>query len=136
MPLTPEGTGADEAVAAIDRLVADRVPVLSLSFHSPSLEPGHTPYVRDAADLRTFWRWWDAVFDRLAQHGVSGRERGGRADGGPVGAGSRSSGLSALRRVGYRATARACSSTVEQAAHNGQVGGSNPSGPTIIRKVP
>lgn len=72
VPLTPEGTVPGEAVAAIDRLVADRVPVLSFSFHSPSLEPGHTPYVRDASDLRAFWRWWDAVFNRLAHHGVSG----------------------------------------------------------------
>lgn len=72
VPLTPEGTSAAEAVCAIDRLVADRVPVLSFSFHSPSLEPGHTPYVRDQADLVTFWRWWDAVFERMARHGVGG----------------------------------------------------------------
>lgn len=72
VPLTPEGTTAREAVAAIDRLVAARAPVLSFSFHSPSFEPGHTPYVRDTHDLKTFWRWWDAVFDRLARHGVEG----------------------------------------------------------------
>ena len=72
VPLTPEGTTAAEAVAAIDRLVAARVPVLSFSFHSPSLEPGHTPYVRDRSDLVRFWLWWDAVFDRLARHGVAG----------------------------------------------------------------
>ncbi len=72
IPLTPEGTRPDEIVAAIDRLVADRAPVLSFSFHSPSLEPGHTPYVRDRADLRAFWRWWDAALDRLAFHGVPG----------------------------------------------------------------
>lgn len=70
VPLTPEGTSAAEAVRAVDRLAEDGSPVLSFSFHSPTLEPGHTPYVRDAADLRSFWSWWDAVFDRLARHGI------------------------------------------------------------------
>ncbi len=72
IPLTPEGTRPHEAVAAIDRLVADGAPILSFSFHSPSLEPGHTPYVRDRADLLAFWRWWDAALGRLAFHGVAG----------------------------------------------------------------
>ena len=76
VPLTPEGTTAREAVSAIDRLVAARTPVLSFSFHSPSLEPGHTPYVRDRTDLARFWRWWDAVFERLARHGVRGASVG------------------------------------------------------------
>ncbi len=72
VPLTPEGTSAAEAVRAIDHLVRIDTPVLSFSFHSPSLQPGHTPYVRDEAELRRFWQWWDAVFDRLAFHGIAG----------------------------------------------------------------
>ena len=28
--------------------------LFSLTYHSPSLEPGHTPYVRDEADLDRF----------------------------------------------------------------------------------
>jgi len=71
VPLTPEGVTSGEAVAAIDALLADGVPVLSFSFHSPTLEPGHTPYVRDAADLAAFHRWWDVVFDHLARRGVA-----------------------------------------------------------------
>jgi hypothetical protein len=44
--------------------------LLSISFHSPSVEPGHTPYVRDAADLRRFYAWWDGVLGLLAREGV------------------------------------------------------------------
>lgn len=68
--LTPEGMPQAEALALIDRLVDQEVMLFSLSFHTPSVVPGHTPYVRDAADLATFWRWWDAVFGRFAKHGV------------------------------------------------------------------
>ena len=68
--LTPEGMPQAEAVAVIDRLVDRGVGLFSLSFHTPSVVPGHTPYVRDAADLAAFWRWWDAVFDRFAAHGI------------------------------------------------------------------
>ena len=69
--LTPEGIPAEEALEAIRRLLGDGVRLFSLSFHSPSLAPGHTPYVRDAADLRLFWRWWDQVLALFAHEGVS-----------------------------------------------------------------
>jgi peptidoglycan/xylan/chitin deacetylase (PgdA/CDA1 family) len=69
--LTPEGTPLVEALAAIRRLLEDDVRLFSLSFHTPSVEIGHTPYVRDAADLRTFWAWWDGVFDLFARNGVA-----------------------------------------------------------------
>lgn len=71
VPLTPEGVGICDALAAIDQAVADDIPLLTFSFHSPTLEPGHTPYVRDAKDRAMFDRWWDAVFERLARHGVT-----------------------------------------------------------------
>ncbi|WP_433910898.1 polysaccharide deacetylase family protein [Sphingomonas yabuuchiae] len=71
IPLTPEGVGIGDALAAIDRALADGVRLLTFSFHSPTLEPGHTPYVRDARDRAMFDRWWDAVFDRLARRGVT-----------------------------------------------------------------
>ena len=47
IPLTPEGVSAAEAIRGIDIAVDDRLPVLVFSFHSPSLAPGHTPYVRN-----------------------------------------------------------------------------------------
>ena len=69
--LTPEGTSAADAVEAIKRLIDEDVRLFSLSFHSPSLEPGHTPFVRTAADLATFDRWWDVVLDFFAVRGIA-----------------------------------------------------------------
>ncbi len=70
IPLTPEGVTITEALRAVDVAVADALPVLILSFHSPSLYPGFTPYVRDEADLDALYDWWRVVFERLAQRGV------------------------------------------------------------------
>jgi hypothetical protein len=71
VPLTPEGTDLREALYAIEVLLDRGTRLFSLSFHTPSVVPGHTPYVRDEADLRTFWAWWDGVFDLFEKHGVA-----------------------------------------------------------------
>lgn len=68
--LTPEDMPIAAALAAVDAAVADGLRLLVFSFHSPSLAPGHTPYVADAADLRRFWDWWSAMLARLEQLGV------------------------------------------------------------------
>lgn len=68
--LTPEQMPLADATEAIRIAVGDGVRVLNLSFHSPSLVPGHTPYVRDAAQLAAFWQWWDTVLALLARLGV------------------------------------------------------------------
>ena len=68
--LTPEGIPAERACNAIDIAIEQRLPVLNFSFHSPSLQPGNTPYVRSEADLDLFYRWWDIVLDHLARRGV------------------------------------------------------------------
>jgi hypothetical protein len=68
--LTPEGIPLEEALMALRLLLADGTRLISISFHSPSVEPGHTPYVRDAADLRRFYAWFDGVFGFLAREGV------------------------------------------------------------------
>lgn len=68
--LTPEGIPADRACLAIDRALDLGVPVLNFSFHSPSLEPGHTPYVRTEADLAAFYNWWDQILSHLERRGV------------------------------------------------------------------
>ena len=70
IPLTPEGVRAEEAIRAIDGAIAMGLPVLVLSFHSPSLMAGNTPYVRSEDDLDTFYDWWRAVFDHLASRGI------------------------------------------------------------------
>jgi len=69
--LTPEDYPLDLALEAIKRLIEDGMPVIGLSYHSPSVVPGHTPYVRDAEDLKAFYAWWDGVFELFALHGVT-----------------------------------------------------------------
>jgi hypothetical protein len=71
IPLTPEGTTPAEAIRAIDAALADELPLLVFSFHSPSLAPGHTPYVRTGADLAAFYAWWREIFAHLARRGVA-----------------------------------------------------------------
>ena len=71
VPLTPEGTPVREAVQAIAVAAQDGERLLQLSFHSPSLVPGHTPYVRSARDLTRFHAWWDQVFDTLVHYGYA-----------------------------------------------------------------
>jgi hypothetical protein len=70
IPLTPEGTTASEAVDAIEQAVADGLPILNFSFHSPSLVPGHTPYVRTGADLAKLHAWFDTALACLDRLGV------------------------------------------------------------------
>jgi hypothetical protein len=71
VPLTPEGVEINAALRAIDVALADRLPLLMFSFHSPSLSPGHTPYVRDDAALERLYDWWRAVFAHLYMRGVA-----------------------------------------------------------------
>jgi hypothetical protein len=70
IPLTPEGTSIGEALRAIDLAVDDKLPILVFSFHSPSLSPGYTPYVRGRAQLDDFYEWWRQAFARLAEREV------------------------------------------------------------------
>ena len=70
VPLTPEGVSAAEAIAGIDLALGDGLPVLVFSFHSPSLRPGNTPYVRDDDQLDQLYGWWRTVFAHLARRGV------------------------------------------------------------------
>lgn len=70
VPLTPEGVPVAEALEAIAVALGEGSRLLNFAFHSPSLVPGHTPYVRDGADLARFWRWWDRVLDLLDRRGV------------------------------------------------------------------
>lgn len=70
IPLTPEGVSADEALRGIDIALDDGLPLLVLSFHSPSLVPGNTPYVRNEADLDRMYDWWRRVYAYLEMRGV------------------------------------------------------------------
>jgi len=65
IPLTPEGVSVDEAIRGIDMALDDDLPLLVFSFHSPSLRPGLTPYVRNEDDLDALYDWWRRIFAYL-----------------------------------------------------------------------
>lgn len=69
VPLTPEGVSIEEASAAVRLAARDNKRLLTFSFHSPSLLPGHTPYVRNAQDAARFRRWWEVMLDLLEEQG-------------------------------------------------------------------
>jgi hypothetical protein len=52
--LSPEGYSLDEMKRLTRFLMMKGVRVFSISLHSPSAEPGNTPYVRTAAELEAF----------------------------------------------------------------------------------
>ena len=52
--LTPEGNSLNEMCALVRSLFGRGCRTFTMSFHSPSVEPGHTPYVRSSADLQLF----------------------------------------------------------------------------------
>lgn len=52
--LTPEGVPPDEQCRLLDAMAARGATTFTMTYHSPSLTPGHTPYVRDDADLAAF----------------------------------------------------------------------------------
>ncbi len=70
IPLTPEGVTTDEAIRGTDIAIDLELPVLVFSFHSPSLAPGHTPYVKNDAELDHFYDWWRSLFTYLARRNV------------------------------------------------------------------
>lgn len=55
--LSPEGSTLREARHLTRSLWERGYRLFSLSYHSPSLEPGHTPYVRNQTDLDRFLAW-------------------------------------------------------------------------------
>lgn len=52
--LSPEGADTAAHKRLVRALLRQGHRVFTLTYHSPSLAPGHTPYVRTAADLRDF----------------------------------------------------------------------------------
>lgn len=71
IPLTPEGVTVDEAIRGIDIALDDGLELMVFSFHSPSLTPGNTPYVRSEEDLDRLYDWWRRVFAYLEQRGIA-----------------------------------------------------------------
>jgi len=60
--LTPEGGTHDERIALLSTLHAEGQRVFTYSYHSASLAPGNTPFVRTRADLKRFLAHSDAFF--------------------------------------------------------------------------
>ena len=52
--LTPEGVTFDEMARLVRSLLRRGHRLFTMTYHSPSLAPGHTPYVRTARDLSLF----------------------------------------------------------------------------------
>ncbi|MEL6707495.1 MAG: polysaccharide deacetylase family protein [Pseudomonadota bacterium] len=69
--LTPEGVTIDEAIRGIDIALDEGLPVLVLSFHSPSLAPGFTPYAPDQEGVEAIYAWLRAIYAYLDQRGVA-----------------------------------------------------------------
>ena len=60
--LTPEGIDHAAHRRLTRSLLAQGCKVFCFTYHSPSSEPGHTPYVRDRDDLAAFLSTMDAYF--------------------------------------------------------------------------
>jgi glycosyltransferase involved in cell wall biosynthesis len=60
--LTPEGTTLDEAKRLTRTMFKGGHRVFTVSYHSPSLVPGHTQYVRNRKELDTFLFWLEGYF--------------------------------------------------------------------------
>jgi hypothetical protein len=67
--LSPEGVSAEEQCRLLRAMVKAGKTFFTLTYHSPSLAPGHTPYVRDVDDLAEFLKRIETVLlffrDRL-----------------------------------------------------------------------
>ena len=68
--LTPEGVTAEEAIRGIDIALSEELPLLVLSFHSPTLAPGFTPYAETEADVEALYDWLQQVYAYLGKRGV------------------------------------------------------------------
>lgn len=61
--ITPEGTTLSEAKRASRALLNDQQTIFTVTYHSPSLEPGNTPYVRSGTDLAVFLAWLEGYLE-------------------------------------------------------------------------
>ena len=61
--ITPEGMPLEEAKRLTRALLEDGHRIFTVHFHSPSLDPGNTPYVSSRADLERFLSWLEIYFD-------------------------------------------------------------------------
>ncbi len=60
--LTPEGITVAEAQRLLRHMLAHGHRVFVLTYHTPSLVPGNTPYVRSEQDLQRFLAWLEEIY--------------------------------------------------------------------------
>jgi glycosyltransferase involved in cell wall biosynthesis len=70
--LSPEGIRSTEAKRLVRHMYANGHRVFVLTYHSPSLEPGNTPYTRSADDVRRLLDWLDDFYTFFREE-VGGR---------------------------------------------------------------
>ena len=61
--LSPEGNTLEEAKRLTRFMASNGHKVFVISYHSPSLGIGHTPYVQTRADLDRFMGWLDGYLE-------------------------------------------------------------------------
>ncbi len=61
--LTPEGTTLEEARRLTRLMCRGGQRVFAISYHTPSLVPGNTQYVRNESELQTFLGWLEGYLD-------------------------------------------------------------------------
>lgn len=68
--LSPEGHPSPQLIKLVRELHRDGLRIYSFAFHSPSVEPGHTPYITSQNDLEKFiancHRFFDFFMGELA----------------------------------------------------------------------
>jgi hypothetical protein len=68
--LSPELSSARDMIALATRLLRKGCAHLNMSFHSTTLVPGKTPFVRTSDDLKRFLRSTDELLRFVADQGV------------------------------------------------------------------
>lgn len=69
---SPEQADTRRMKQLVDAYLAQKTPAMVMMFHSSSLAPGYSPYVRTEADLNRFYRDLEATFDYcLKQRGMA-----------------------------------------------------------------
>ncbi|MEP1420949.1 MAG: polysaccharide deacetylase family protein [Erythrobacter sp.] len=68
--LTPEGVSTAEAQRGLKMALEEEVPLTVLSFHSPSLVPGYTPYTRSEREVESLYDWFAQIYAQLDEAGV------------------------------------------------------------------
>src|SRR3990172_288779 len=63
--LSPEISSANDMIALSKIMIRNGIPFLNLSFHSTTLLPGKTPFIRNDAELEDFYSRLEAILDYL-----------------------------------------------------------------------